>query len=260
MMDTSITGSFYGLTNIIGGKNMKVRAFLKRASSFVLIVSILFLMAGCDNSTGNGNSQSGNQGAGGNDNSAASNSGSINNDSGAANNQDGINNDGSEVSSNNGNDASTNFEPQPDTSTQSNLNDYTEIKVIVSEVELDFTGRNAPILIDGEVLSDEYDYIFANLKDKNGVNAGFISAIASDMGQTFYKAVISNDQYNLLFIEGEETFTLNGETIPLAVPAQRIDSSFMIPMMVAASAVGILPVLDESTQTLSISYTFASSR
>jgi hypothetical protein len=211
--------------------------YIMKTRIFALVIALILMLALAACNGGNSNTPS-NGNTGNNGNSLSDNQGIIDNDR----------------------NTSTEIQPQRDTSTDSNLSDYTEIRVIVSGVELDFTGRNTPILKDGEVLSDEYDFIFANLKDERGANAGFSAMIDSDMEQTVFTAVIGNEKHNLIFIEGEEAFTHNGKSIPLAVPAQRIDGSFMIPMIVAASAIGILPALDESEQTLTISYTLYTSR
>jgi len=133
--------------------------------------------------------------------------------------------------------------------------DGTEVRVIVSGQELDFTGRKKPVMKDGEVFSESFDYIFAHLKDADGKDSAALHVILRRAVDGPTNTIIFfNSDYEIVIVEGENTFTKNGEIIPMAVPAQQIDGVLMVPLLIIAAAIEAVVVMDMTEFTLSIYY------
>lgn len=143
-------------------------------------------------------------------------------------------------------------ESAPVTALETGLEDGTEVKLIVSGQELE---NHRAVIIGGEALISDHSYIFGSLKDAGGIeNAGFWTGFSVDTALNRESAFIENSQYSVKIVEGEYSFICNDKTIPLTVPAQKINGQFMVPLKAIAEAINANVEWDEATQTISFFY------
>jgi len=131
--------------------------------------------------------------------------------------------------------------PEPAVEHEIGSENGTEVKIIVSgQDQSGFINKlkQAPVIKDGEVLVPISAHVFEFLVDLDGNNAGFYAVLGFDSIESVYLAVIANDLYDVRVFEGEYSFACNNETVPLAVPAQRINDELMLPLKAIAEAIG----------------------
>ena len=145
-------------------------------------------------------------------------------------------------------------EPAPATAEKvklSDISDGTEVKITVSGGVVE----SEAVIIGGEVLAYDANYIFGNLKDAGGKeSAGFIVIGMTAVDSSSMKYAIYNSIYSITIEEGEYSFSCNDETIPLTIPAQTINGHFSVPLVAIAKAIGATVEWDEAVQTISFFY------
>ena len=131
------------------------------------------------------------------------------------------------------------------------LSDGTKVKLFISGQEVLWA-----IIMGDEVLIPDYPYTFGKLKEADGIEkAGFLTLTITERGVNYKENItIYNSLYTINLVEGEDSFTCNGETFSLTVPAQTIDDDIYVPLLALAEAINATVEWDADAQAIKFFY------